>query len=411
MNDQGTGITSVAIPKDYVDLLIDQLGLVRNVLSPPLRKPPATDPLSENAAAWWQKQPGEERALIRLVLEAVASPALVVDAVINLQDSEFLPFRAIVSGMRDSDPAYLVGDTPDKSSYVISVAKDRQLLVDAVLLQLDFGSPLESKKAYFTLPPKDLAVFCLLADLSKRLYFTSLLEHSPLSREMELPIIEQAIRDSGNKKDIRWLFPTVMDLQNIPATTITGSGLTASLDSLENAGLVQNVDNKDAWRFTPEGSAIASSFSRQTRMIVMRCFGTNEHAEPAVQTAIFLQSPPLLWYLEPGLTESVQGAVACVSLGQAEALLSDLFQPVTLPTGIPPEAGKSHKKTRPSPTPSERPVADELGAELAVLPPSPPASTGDVSPTVCPSCHAALPPGHRFCGQCGTEVDGPMSSS
>jgi ribosomal protein L40E len=62
-------------------------------------------------------------------------------------------------------------------------------------------------------------------------------------------------------------------------------------------------------------------------------------------------------------------------------------------------AGTPHKKTHPGIPPA--------------APPSPPVAAEEMPKTarVCPSCHAPLPPGHRFCGRCGTEVDGPVSSS
>jgi ribosomal protein L40E len=64
-----------------------------------------------------------------------------------------------------------------------------------------------------------------------------------------------------------------------------------------------------------------------------------------------------------------------------------------------------------SSTPSKTLDADELAAELAVLPPSPPASTGEMSPTVCPSCHAVLTPEDKFCRKCGTKVNTPPPPS
>lgn len=381
---------SCELPKHYVPLLIEHLGLIKNQLSERTGIP-APQATQVNAATdWWRTLPNEQRVVAREVLEALASPALIADVVALIEDRQAIPIRAVFSGMQKEDPVYLIGDAPDGRSYRVTVARDTEVLINTVLLYLNPVQPLESAEAKVALQTKELAVFCALTDLSRRMYFAYMNSHDPVPDEMRIADISHVIEDSATAKDMRWLLPSVLAFQKISRSAITGNGLTMTLESLVKIGLVKRGAGNDTWQFTSAGREIAESLNRRTSVVTVGCLGVTGTGTLGIQAGIFIRSSPLLWFIDPGLGTSTPGLIAAVSLAQAEALLIELVRPVALPGALPPTTAKAPEITPPVPISSP-------------MTPVPPAEARG-SPATCPSCRKPLTPGEKFCSACGVNI-------
>ena len=75
LDEEELEIVEYLIPKNIVNALIDNFGILRNELSEVLDLPQATSP--DQAVSWWQAQSGDDQIIIRAALTAIAAPSLI----------------------------------------------------------------------------------------------------------------------------------------------------------------------------------------------------------------------------------------------------------------------------------------------------------------------------------------------
>jgi len=379
---------TLRIAKDHVIPLIAQFGMVRNELARLLDLPPQTAAAVSAAVSWWQVQAPEQQQTYRSALAALASPLVIADIGINIENESLINTHAIIPSMRWNDPLYLFAEESGGAQFKLERLKQGDLLLNTLLLYLQGGAPLYEMDMKFEIPLSDFIVLIGMTDLKQRLRYRSLLDNKPYVTSMTMNDIVTSVDTGFAFPDPRWLLPFSLPMLHTSHDKLTREAIRQSVNNLVRIGLLHG-DGGENYSFTPAGERFAESAGRHRNCVRIDVYGAGVDGRNGRLSQIFIRGESLLWYAGIGGHNGDSVVVAVVSLEKAEALLKELFTPAAVPKPLEP----AHPVASPLSAPASAPSAS-----------IPPAGT-ETHKHFCPSCGTPLKAGTKFCNSCGAKID------
>jgi hypothetical protein len=373
--------------------LVELLGLPRGCLGTPFIQPAANPAYAAAVAKWWNELP-EEARFPREVLATLASPSVVADIRIFIQNGATGALHrtmALAGGAEAGAPWILMAHSEAPNQYQVQPLPDRETLVNTLFAALEAGMPVWEAGMRFQMPTDEFGILLALVDLHSRGNYASMITHNLPPVAFSPGDIGQAHENATRVSDPRYLFPFTAPLLPEGVLQLTPERLQESVRALTARGLLEPKDDGVAW--TQSGSFFAESMHRRVCLVSLEMAGARADGVPGTQCALFARSDRPLWYFDIDRDASRTVAAAAISSQTARGLLDELLKP----TGVPMLQSEIDARTR-------VPTAAPLRSGASAQPPAPPEETPLPAVNFCLQCGNAIGATTRFCGRCGQKV-------
>ncbi|MBC8463083.1 hypothetical protein H8D76_01870 [Candidatus Bathyarchaeota archaeon] len=331
-------IVEYLIPKNLVNSLIDNFGILKNQLNEVLDIPVATSPAQ--ATGWWRVQSGDDQLVLRSALTAIAAPALISQITIMRGNERMIGTTLVQESMRADDPCFLVGEDENGDNLRIRRLRTPDVMAGTMIMYLDSNMELGVADFNFTIEIDDFHTLLGVIDLFRRQYYQALMEHESAPTELQTDDILKSIKDAHEYGDPRWLLPFA--LPALPTMQVPDKNtLNHSLYDLGKVGVISITDDYSTVSFTDPSELLVSELLERPTSIRVTNLGFNTDGTPAGMSSLFLRGENLVWYVNIGGEAGETATIASVELEQVSEILKELFTPVGAPPNITPVSAQS----------------------------------------------------------------------
>lgn len=314
----------------------------------------------------------EEKERLSEVLKLIATPNILVNISIVIDGDSVIKTWAISNGISQG----FIG-IDENEMLEMNMVENVTMLINSLMIYLDMAVPSAEGNVGFNVGIGDMPVLFSIMDLHQRKKYAGMLDHTWLGEEMFLDDIKYFFKDSVINPDIRWLLPFSLDVFEVEKDY---EGIEISLQRLEKLKVLER--KKEAWCFTPQGSAFADSCINRISQMSLSVIDADGEGKLQKTECILVRSNRTLWLF---LKEPSENTVLITSLSGEKAGI--FFNGLFSTEGVPKEV--------------DRCIEPESKSEIPKT-----VNKDEVSsvPKFCSNCGNVLKPGQRFCNICGKKL-------
>lgn len=323
------------VPKAHVPVLQKSFSIVKNNLSDVLDIPVDGDANAANK--WWQQQNSEDQLALREALAALGSPTLMTNIAIMRGNEALIETTMAQSSIMPNDPCFLIGEDESGQNLRVRRLPNTDAMSATILSYLHAWMEPGIADFNFTVQIDDFVTLLGVLDFYRRQYYQSLMEHTPISYQMETENIYKEIEDALTYEDPRWLLPFAAGaLPKIPPQD--AEKLNYSLYDLGKAGIIEITSDYKTVTLADPSELLANDMTNKLSQIRLITLGFTKDGRPASQTNLLIRGESIVWFVDIGGEEGNTATVAAVDLEKASEILKEVFTPVGQPAAIPAKA-------------------------------------------------------------------------
>jgi len=338
--DDEIDVKQYLIPKNIVNALIDNFGIIRNKLSEVLELPPATT--NEHASGWWKQQSGDDQIVLRAALTAIAAPSMISQISILKGDEQLIQTTMAQESMRVKDPCFLIGE--EGENIKIRRLRDPETMTNTIQLYLDAGIEMGQLDFNLTTEIDDFHTFLGILDLYRREYYQALMEHETAPAEFKTENVRKSIEDGHMYGDPRWMLPFALPVLQ-DAVVPDQNTLNYSLYDLGKTGIFKISSDYAVLTLADPSELLCKEMLSRPATIRITNLGFTTDGKPAGMTSLFVRSKNLIWYVNIGGETGKTATWASVDFDKAGDILNELFAPVGAPAAVKPASASKAQKT------------------------------------------------------------------
>ncbi len=369
----------ITLPYDVFRGILAPEGTRPEGLVPVLVPEGMANVVDESVVSRWRvAQSGEIAARLNGYLPVLSNPRRVSRVSIVMESGGFYSFLAVRG---DSDP-----EKPVLVCYYREMEREVMIARFSTLYHLagDLagyitpGPPLSGSNLGLSMQLPPFLILCAMADLIRRRFYASLLDHTTIT----LPIIREdilnVIGDARKSRDLRWLLPHLFSLlPDDPAEYLKGD-LTNEFSWLVGHNYLGAGRNEEEYLCSDSCMDFLKLLNAGTSRLGIMNLHQGDDMGIMMESACFIRVPRAIIAINIG--NGKEGITAVLSTLNFEQLLeftTEFLSGTDIPEGMAPAQPESRG-------------------------PSSPAE--EVQKITCPHCKAPLPLSAKFCRKCGSPV-------
>ncbi len=240
------------------------------------------------------------------------------------------------------------------------------------------GPPLSGIPLGLSLPASSFMYLCALADLYRRRYYSSLLDHTTMTLPFLNSDILRIIHDTRTSGDMRWLLPHIFSLMPYEPEEILQGDLSTEVSWLLERDYIVKGNNNDEYLCSENCLDFLKLLNSGTNRLGIMNFHQDADIGIIMESVCIIRLPRAIFALNIGNDNNK--IMVVLSTQNFEQLLDFTIEFLSVGSAPPRSVPEHDALQRPS-SPVDR-----------------------IIPNSCPSCHAPLPPNAKFCRKCGKPV-------